>query len=170
MTPRIAPLALAGLVALGALNAWLLTIVTAEHAPEQETAAPAATKWSPRLPFSEVQPPGPKAISSYSRTLAAPLFFKSRQPYVPPPPAPKSQPKPVAASPAAPVDPGLVLGGVVIADGVKKAYLFSKADPKGVWLSEGEAIAGWKLEAIDTISARLQQADRSIELQLYPER
>lgn len=170
MTARIAPLALAGLVALGGLNAWLLTVVTAEHAAEQETAAPATTEWSPRLPSSELQPHGPKTIGSYNQTLATPVFFKSRRPYVPPPPAPKPLPKPVAAPPPAPVDPGLVLGGIMITDGMKKAYLFSKADPRGIWLSEGEAIAGWKLEAIDTMSARLQQAGRSIELQLYPER
>jgi hypothetical protein len=58
----------------------------------------------------------------------------------------------------------------MIADGVKKAYVFSKAHQVGSWLSEGEGIAGWKLEAIDTTSAILRKAGRSLELQLYPRR
>jgi hypothetical protein len=48
--------------------------VTTEHAPGQEMAAP-ATKWSPKPPSSEVQPPAPKPIASSSQTLAAPVFF-----------------------------------------------------------------------------------------------
>jgi hypothetical protein len=170
MTPRIAPLALAGLLALGALNAWLLAVVTAEHGPEQATAAAGGTEWTPGPLASELQPHSPKSISAYSQTLAAPVFFKSRQPYVPPPPPPPPSPKPIAAPPPAPVDPGLVLGGIMITDGVKKAYLFNKADAKGVWLSEGDTIAGWKVETIDSMSAKLQQAGRAIELPLYPKR
>jgi hypothetical protein len=62
----------------------------------------------------------------------------------------------------------LALGGVVIMDDARKAYIFSKADSRGAWVGEGETILGWQVESIDALTARLQQAGRSIELQLYP--
>jgi hypothetical protein len=64
----------------------------------------------------------------------------------------------------------LVLGGAVVVDQARKAYIFSKADQRGGWLSEGETILGWKIESIDAAAARLRQGDRSIELHLYPKR
>jgi hypothetical protein len=78
--------------------------------------------------------------------------------------APAPVPAPVV------VDPGLVLGGVIIAPDVKKAYLFSKADSRGTWASEGENFMGWTVQSIDAASATLLQANRTIDLQLYPPR
>ena len=103
-------------------------------------------------------------------TLAKPVFLKTRAPYVPPPPAPPPAPKPVVAPPQAPVDPGLALGGVVIIEDARKAYIFNRADSRGAWLSEGATILGWQVESIDALTARLQQAGRTIELELYPKR
>jgi len=62
------------------------------------------------------------------------------------------------------------LGGVVIIEDVRKAYIFNKADSHGAWLGEGEMIMGWKVESIGAMTARLQQAGRVIELELYPMR
>jgi len=169
MRLRIAPLTAASLLLLACLNTWLLAALLADHALEEQMPL-AKPEWVPNLPASEANPPKPSPIGAYSQTLARPVFFKSRAPYVPPPPAPPAVPKPVAVPPPAPVDPGLVLGGVIITDRARKAYLFSKAEQRGNWLSEGDTIMGWKLEAIDAMSARLRQAGRTIELQLYPKR
>jgi hypothetical protein len=48
--------------------------------------------------------------------------------------------------------------------------MFNRADSRGTWLGEGETILGWKIESIDAMTARLQQAGRSLELELYPKK
>jgi hypothetical protein len=171
MTRRVAPLTLAGLLGLASLNAWLLAAALETPAPEPDVkvAVPAADH-AAHPSAAELDVPKPRPLAAYGQTLAKPVFFKTRAPYVPPPPAPPPAPKPVAAAPPPPVDPGLALGGVVIMEGARKAYIFNKADSRGLWLSEGETILGWKVESIDAMAARLQQANRSIELQLYPKR
>lgn len=166
---RIAPLSAASLLALGGFNALLLAVVIADHTPEEQTAA-ANTEWTPNLPPSGTQPLNLKPINGYSQTLSRPILFKTREPYVPPPPPPPPAPKPVAAAPPVVVDPGLVLGGVMITNDARKAYLFNKADARGMWLSEGDTTMGWMLESIDSMSAKLRQAGRTIELHLYPHR
>jgi hypothetical protein len=62
------------------------------------------------------------------------------------------------------------LGGVAMDGSLKKAYLFSKGNPQGSWISEGETFLGWNVVSIDSGAARLKQADRVLELQLYPVR
>jgi hypothetical protein len=171
MTVRVSPLALAGLLGLACLNAGLLAVALKDPAAEASATAPIATPDQPPIPAPEPKLPKRKPVMAYSETLAKPVFFKSRAPYVPPPPAPPPPPpKPVAAPPPVPIDPGLVLGGVVIMEEVKKAYIFNRSDSRGAWLSEGETILGWKVESIDALTARLQQRGRTIELQLYPKR
>jgi hypothetical protein len=170
MTVRITPLATAGLAGLAGLNAWLLALAL-EEGPRAEAPAQIATadQASGSL-ASRAAPPAGKPISAYGQTVGRPLFFKARTPYVPPPPAPPPTPKPAAMPHPAPVDPGLVLGGIVILEETKKAYVLNKKDRRGAWVSEGEAILGWTVESIDAITAKLRQSDRSIELQLYPTR
>jgi hypothetical protein len=65
-------------------------------------------------------------------------------------------------------DPGLILGGVMTNDRLRKAYLVTKTNSAGSWVGEGESFMGWKIQSVDATSARLQQQDRTIELQLYP--
>ena len=48
---------------------------------------------------------------------------------------PKPAPPPI-------VDPGLIVGGVIISGDVRKAYVYGKADSHGTWVSEGETLAG----------------------------
>jgi hypothetical protein len=166
MTIRVAPLAAAGLSALVGINAWLLAVVAAGIAPDDQ-AAVAPVDWKPNLSVSADGMAVRKPIDAYKQTLAHPVFFKSREPYVAPPPPPPPPPNVVAPPPVA-VDPGLVLGGVMINRGNKKAYLFSKADPRGTWVSEGEMFLGWTIQSVDHAGARLQQQGRAIELLLYP--
>ncbi|MBU6462904.1 MAG: hypothetical protein KGL35_22445 [Bradyrhizobium sp.] len=108
-----------------------------------------------------------KPFEDYSLILAHPVFFKSRVPFVAPPPAPAALP----STPKPPVvtDPGLVVGGVMLRNGLSKAFLFSKAGPStGTWASEGEEFQGWRVQSIDNSGVKLEQNGRSIRLTLYP--
>jgi hypothetical protein len=171
MTGRIAPLAAAGIAALAAVNVWLRTVLIA-GVTGGEPAALAAPAWNPNLPGAGEDAPAARPINAYRETLVHPVFFKTREPYVAPP-RPVAPPAPaMLAKPAPPpiVDPGLIVGGVIISGDVRKAYVYGKTDPHGTWVSEGETLAGWKVGAIDPDGIKLQQQDRTIELQLYPSR
>lgn len=169
MRMRIAPLAAIGLAALAGTNAWLLTIVVADLAGE-EPAAIAAPAWNPKLSGTGDELAAARPIDAYRQTLAHPVFFKTREPYVAPPrpvaPTPAALPK----APPVIVDPGLIVAGIIIGHGVRKAYIHGKTDPHGSWVAEGESLTGWKVEAIDADGVKLHQQDRTIELQLYPTR
>jgi hypothetical protein len=67
-------------------------------------------------------------------------------------------------------DPGLLLGGIVVMQGIRKAYVFRRTDPSGTWVASGEDFMGWKIEAIDAAGIVLGSGDRKIDLKLYPER
>jgi hypothetical protein len=151
---------------LAGLNAWLLTRVlhdAPERAPDVVTPV-VAPKAAASPATSRRHLPRPKPIAAY-QSLAKPVFVRTRAPYVPRPAAPPPV-KPKAAAPPPPVDSGLVLGGIVVVEQAKKAYIFRKADQRGGWLSEGETILGWNVESIDAAAPRLRQVDRLIELHL----
>jgi hypothetical protein len=57
-------------------------------------------------------------------------------------------------------DPGLLLGGIVVMQGIRKAYVFRRTDPSGTWVASGEDAAGIVIGS----------GDRKIDLKLYPER
>jgi hypothetical protein len=169
MSPRMAPLAAAGLAALAGVNLWLLSIIVGDATGE---AAPpvAAPAWDAKLSGPGRDGAAAKPITAYRQTLAQPVFFKTREPYVAPP-RPAAPPVPAAvAKPPPPVvvDPGLTVAGVIIGAGVRKAYIHGKSDPHGSWVSEGESLTGWKVQTIDADGVKLQQQDRTIDLQLYP--
>jgi hypothetical protein len=164
MMVRMAPLAAAGLLLLGGLNVCLSAMLYRQIAPDD--ASEEKAEWIPPVGKSVAPVAARKPIESYQLTLAHPVFFKSREPFVPPPLPPP--PKIVQPVPPVVVDPGLILGGVMTNHDLRKAYLLTKANPAGSWVSEGESFMGWKVQSVDTASARLQQQDRTIELQLYP--
>jgi hypothetical protein len=147
----------------------LLTLTVAEILQGGDVSVP-KIEWTPRLSTSAERLASATPLNAYQQTTAHPIFFKTRQPFVPlPPPPPPAPPPPPKANPPPPaiVDPGLAVGGVIIGGGTKKAYLFRKADRIGSWLAEGEEITGWKAQAIDSGSATLQKDGRNIELPLY---
>lgn len=166
MKIRIAPLAAASLAALAGVNAWLVTVMIDGIAMTNPSPS-SRTEWASKLAAATEGLPRANPIEAYRQTLARPIFFKSREPWVAPPPAP---PPTVVVPPPVVTDPGLVLGGVVISRDVRRAYLFSRADPRGTWVSEGESFMGWKLQSITNTGTKLQQHNRVIELQLYAER
>jgi hypothetical protein len=168
MSVRIPPLTAASLIALAALNAWVLAFLLQEHGPAAEAQA-AKSEWKPKAPGAGAGVPGPKPLAVYGAILAQPLLFKSRQPFVAPPPAPPPAAKAPQPLPQPPPDPGLALGGVIITPDVRKAYLVGKANALGVWASEGETVMGWTVTSIDAGSAQLLQANRTIKLDMYPQ-
>jgi hypothetical protein len=167
MMPRIAPLAVAGLLFLGGANLYFFTAVFDQTASDGPPAS-SDVKWVP----SNGKPADPvviaKPIEAYKVILAHPVFFKTREPFIPPAPSPPAPPPKATQAPAA-VDPGLILGGVMTNPRLRKAYLLTKANSAGSWVNEGEIFLGWKLQSVDVGSAKLQQQDRTIELQLYPQ-
>jgi hypothetical protein len=164
MRLRVAPLPAVALVGLGALNGWLIMIVLgAEEVIVHEP--PASVAPSPELSESASELSTVKPAHAYVETLAHPVFYKTRAPYVPPPPPSPAAPKTI--EPPLPVDPGIAVGGVVLDGVLKKAYLFSKGGATGSWVSEGETFMGWKVESIEPGSAKLQQVGRTLVLHLY---
>jgi hypothetical protein len=53
---------------------------------------------------------------------------------------------------AAQESPGLVLGGIVIMEGVWNAHIFKKADSRGAWPTAGETAQARKVGSIDPMS------------------
>jgi hypothetical protein len=166
MKLRISPLAAAGLLAGLIVNIWLLTDLMTDVMSDSSAAIDKAD-WNLGLSAPVGNVNNRKPIEAYKQILARPVFFKSREPFVPPPPPPP--PVLIAAPPPVVVDPGLVLGGVMIKNDVRKAYVFSRASAGGAWIGEGDDFMGWQIRSINRTSAKLEQKGRSIDLQLYPQ-
>jgi hypothetical protein len=162
---RVTPLTAFTLLAVGCLNLLLMAAVARQIRAYDTTGSDGAA-WDARLAGSIEGVTGRKPAEAYGQIIAHPVFFKSREPFVPPPPVPV--PAAIAQPPAIVVDPGLVVGGVMVKRGLSKAYLFSRAGPGGMWASEGETFQGWRVKSIDQSGVRLEQGGRSIELLLYP--
>jgi hypothetical protein len=164
MTARIPPLAVIALAVLVGLNAWLLSALVENNALGDHVVT-GTVGAALKIQALGNAVPAAKPIDAYSQILAQPVFLKARTPFVAPPPPPP--PAPVAPA-AVHTDPGLVLGGVTLTSSVRKVYLFSKADPQGTWVGEGESFKGWRVQSIDSTGAKLQQHNRTLELYLYP--
>jgi hypothetical protein len=162
---RMAPLHAAGLLIVLGINAGLLVSIATQIASDHRAAADKAA-WNANLSGSLANAINRKPIEGYGQILARPVFFKSREPFVPAPAPPP--PVPVMTPPPMITDPGLVVGGVMIKKGLRKAYLFSRAGPGGEWAGEGEMFQGWKVRSVDRTGVKLEQGGRSIDLQLYP--
>jgi hypothetical protein len=169
MAVRISPLAAAGLLALAGVNISLLILISGDIAPETY-ASSGPIERTPSLSAAAEGIPNPKAIEAYAQTLAHPVFFKTREPFVATP-KPVPSPAAVPGSPPAPafVDPGLVLGGVLINGRLGKAYLFHRTNPDGAWVTQGDSFAGWKVTTVEAGRARLEKDGHLVDLQLYPE-
>jgi len=166
MTWRVSPFrAIVLLFAVG-VNVWLFMTLAAEFATGNFAVVEGAV-WNPQLSSTMEKVPTARPIDAYREILARPIFFKSREPFVPAPPPPP--PVVVAIPPPAVVDPGLVLGGVMIKNGVKKAYVFNRANTAGgAWITEGQDFMGWSIRSISGTGAKLEQQGRPIDLRLYP--
>jgi hypothetical protein len=169
MNLRIAPLAALGLAGLAGVNLWLLTIILAGAAGE-EPVSQASPAWNAKWSGPGTAEVAAKPISAYGQILAQPVFFKTRAPYVVPPPRLVQPAVPMVGKPPPPpvVDPGFTVAGIIIGQGMRKAYIHTKSGQQGSWVSEGESLTGWTLQAIGPGGIKLQQQGRTIELELYP--
>jgi len=166
MNWQFAPLRMIALLVAVGVNVWLLVTLASQIAFE-EVATTRDVDWNLRLSGAAGNVSTRKPIDAYQEILARPVFFRSRTPFVPAPPPPP--PAVMAPPPPVAVDPGLVLGGVMIKSGVKKAFLFSRSDNAGgAWISEGADFMGWQIRSVSGAGAKLEQKGRSIDLQLYP--
>jgi len=161
---RIAPLRAAGLLIVLGVNIGLVACVATQLASDGSAVAD-KMDWNVNLTGSVANATNRRAVESYGQILARPVLFKSREPFVPTPPAP---PAVMVASPPVAADPGLAVGGVMIKSGLSRAYLFSKAGAGGTWAGEGESFQGWKVKSVSRTGVKLEQTGRSIELSLYP--
>ena len=167
MRLRVAPLPAVALIGLGVLNGCLIMIVLGSDKVDVQ-APPARVAPSPDLSEKESGLSNVKPVRAYIETLAHPVFYKTRAPFVPAPPTSPATPK--TDAPPMPIDPGIAVGGVVLDGVLKKAYLFKKGGATGSWVSEGETFMGWKVESIEPGSSKLQQAGRILVLHLYEHR
>jgi hypothetical protein len=165
---KAAPLTKLCLLALGAVNAWLAASLLMGNGSARH-ASPASVTWTLRPPPERsADMPDAKPLNGYRETLARPLFQRTRAPFVPPASPPQPAPSVPAPPPAA--NPGIALGGVIINGVLRKAYLFSRGSPQGMWVGEGDSFMGWTVAAVDAGSAKLRQAERTIDVQLYETR
>jgi hypothetical protein len=166
MAVRVTPLALTGLTLLGLVHALLIALVVVDLVPDDADHFTEITGILTPAKLEGGNVDGKNTIKSYDQILLRPIFFKSREPFVPQPPDTTKRAKATAVPVF--VDPGLVLGGIMISRTARQAYLFQKSKPDGSWIREGEDFLGWKLEFLDQGDARLQKEGHTIDLQLYP--
>ena len=164
---RLNPLKLGGLLVLSVLNAAFLADVVLQANTNFVLSAD-GTDGVVRLPDDPKEAGTRKPIEAYDEILAHPVFFKSREPFIPPP---DPSPEPADTHETAVLaDPNLAVGGVVIKDGLTKAFLFSRDESvAGTWVSQGETVQGWQVKSITKSGVVLEQGGRSIDLQLYPD-
>lgn len=94
------------------------------------------------------------AIARYDNIVQRPLFSRSRQ-------APSVAAPVVAAAPApVAVDPGFILKGVFMSDGVAKAFLLTAQNPVGTWVEADGEIAGWRVVGIQPDQVVLDSANQ----------
>jgi hypothetical protein len=121
-------------------------------APSPPAAEPAAAD-----PAAQVSPAYP-AIAEH------PLFYPTRQPWVPPPP--KATP-PVAQAPAPAAAHPLQkyqLIGTVISQGARTALLKPSDGGKTVTVSEGQQLNGWTLREIGRDAAHFEAGGESYDI------
>ncbi|UTD29047.1 hypothetical protein [Bradyrhizobium sp. WD16] len=162
MKIRLPPIAIVALLALCIVNAALLNLILDELNPAVDVASPLlphdANRTAPPAPI------GPKPIAAFTRILERPAFFKSRSPWVGPPPAVA---KPVPQLPQTP-DLKLVVTGIIIKDNLKKAFVVKPNEQQGAWITEGEIVGGWTIKLIEPGGIAIQQNGRTLDFALYP--
>lgn len=166
MMSGVAPWKIIALIGLLGLNTSLVVGVGSTVFSDR-TLRPKRLDWLAPISVSGKNLPEAKPIASYPLTLTHPVFFKTRAPFVAPPPP---VPAPVRPPPLIMADPGLVLGGIMIIQGTRKAYLFRKTESVGVWVGAEDGFLEWRIQSIDAAGIVLHNGDRVLDLKLYTER
>jgi hypothetical protein len=86
-----------------------------------------------------------RVMLAFDNIVQRPLFSRSRQVVVAPPPS-----IPVALPPPQPavLDAAITLKGVFMSDGVAKAFLLTTGNPVGTWVEADGEINGWRVVGI----------------------
>ena len=161
---RASPLALLCLLALVGLNLALALALWDGAGGRPKTPA-AAAPWIVPQPQPQASVAA-RPLETFAQTLARPVLFKSRQPYVGPE-IPAAAPELPPGPPPAPELPlEASLRGIVVAKGRRQALAAERERPVGRWLAEGGQIDGWTLVAIGPDSAKFQRDERDARLKL----
>ncbi len=142
-------------IALGAVVYFELN----EERPVQDTGRASATARLDRVVLEPETGFSMPPRDSYSEIVARPLFSPSRRPAV----APEEEPQAgeIVATPS-----GFVLTGVMIAVDDRFALLRRRVPPDMAWVSVGQVIDGWLVEAIEPNRVVLQNGSLREELVL----
>ena len=101
---------------------------------------------------------------AYPAIAEHPLFYPTRQPWVPPPPKP-APPAPQAQAPTAPHPlQKYQLVGIVISEGMRTALLKPTDGSKTVVISEGQDLNGWTLREISRDALHFESAGATYDL------
>lgn len=79
MKIRVAWPGVIGLLLVGDINVWLLTVIVADMAPA-DNALVGRTDWASNVSMLVAGSNNRKPISAYHQILAQPIFFKTRKP------------------------------------------------------------------------------------------
>jgi type II secretory pathway component PulC len=96
---------------------------------------------------------------SYPAIAARPLFYPSREPWLPPPPA---QPAPVSTAPSPLTNYALV--GVIVSGHTRSALIKPPGGNKTITLGEGQELGGWTLQEITRDRLRFAAGNASYDM------
>lgn len=160
---RLSHIQKAYLAAIVAINAFLLVTIFAQF-----SRRPEAVGRRPDIPLPAAnlvaRQESISSLDAYSIILARPLFSKDRAPFVAPQVTRKNGlvPQPV-------VDPGFKIGGIIIRDGSRKAFIYTRTHGSGSWAAVGEKVMGWELQSVSDNEVMLKQQSTVLRISLYAE-
>ena len=164
------------LILLSALNAGLaLTLIglggIAWISKPPSLAARPIGQCDPAESLSSKSPDVVYAMATMTEALARPLFQRNRRPFVPEalPSELPNAPEPIAAiAPPAGVDvSALMLKGLLILPGRKRALIATAEAPDGIWVEPGTIVSGWTVKSLDQKGVLLALGKTEAMLKLY---
>jgi hypothetical protein len=144
----------AAVVALVAINWWVLGINLADSA---DVRAPAAAKAAQALTL--LPPPVGPSSSEFAEIVQRPVFYASRRP---------RETVNSAGNAGDANAPDIRLTGIVIGGDKKRALLRVSQQPESLWVDEGGSIEGWRVVNVRDDAVTIVTGRRTFELRLYP--
>ena len=120
------------------------------------------------LPDEGALIPAARSIGEFPQTKARPLFFANRRPADGSPPGTAAVvPKPTRIVPSFPLEQLQLIGIVRTGKDGVRALIRAGSDSQGAWVSIGDQVRGWKLQAISDEIAVLESNGQRGEVKLY---
>jgi hypothetical protein len=142
----------------------LLAVLTAVWQLAMPTQLPVSAS-APNPPAAAPAAADPVArVSAYPAIAENPLFYPTRQPWVPPPPK-AAPPAPQAPAPTA-IHPlqKYQLVGVVISESTRTALLKPSDGGKTIAVFEGQQLNGWTLREISRDAAHFESGGETYDI------